>query len=79
MASLRNFEEEDFEATSLSTTAIRSLSRLVADPVLCTDDAIIVSVLTFAYHCVMFNDAQGVLTHFHGLEEIIRRTAEIHI
>ncbi|KAH7369531.1 hypothetical protein BKA65DRAFT_718 [Rhexocercosporidium sp. MPI-PUGE-AT-0058] len=79
MASLRNSKEEDVEAISLSATATRSLSRLVADPVLCTGDAIIVSILAFACHCVMFNDAQGVLTHFHGLEEIIRRKGGMQV
>ncbi|KAH9222397.1 hypothetical protein DL95DRAFT_441524 [Leptodontidium sp. 2 PMI_412] len=79
MGSLRKSNELDLESISLSTTAIRSLSKLIADPVLCTDDAIIISILAFACHCVMFNDAQGVLTHFHGLEEIIKRKGGIHV
>ncbi|KAH7383111.1 hypothetical protein BKA64DRAFT_177854 [Cadophora sp. MPI-SDFR-AT-0126] len=73
MARLRNYKEENIEVISLSGKAIRSLSRLIADPMLCTGDEIIISVLAFACHCVMSNDGQGVLTHFQGLEEIIKR------
>ncbi|PVH77033.1 hypothetical protein DL98DRAFT_574048 [Cadophora sp. DSE1049] len=73
MARLRNVKEEDVEVISLSGKAIRSLSKLVVDPVLCTGEEIIVSVLAFACHCVMFGDGQDILTHFQGLEEIIKR------
>ena len=54
IARLRNVKEEDFEGASLSGKAIQSLSKLLADPVLCTGEEIIVSVLTFACHCVSF-------------------------
>ncbi|KAH8800358.1 hypothetical protein F5884DRAFT_863069 [Xylogone sp. PMI_703] len=61
------------EAIVLSTKAIRSVHRRLLDPELCTTDGIIIAILTFALHAVIFDDRQSVITHFNGLEEIIRR------
>ncbi|KAF4626853.1 hypothetical protein G7Y89_g11305 [Cudoniella acicularis] len=74
MMSLRDPEKaENPEAIVLSSEAIRSINRRITDPVLGTSDGVIFAIISFACHAVMFNDVQGTLTHFNGLEAIIHR------
>ncbi|KFY94298.1 hypothetical protein V498_03933 [Pseudogymnoascus sp. VKM F-4517 (FW-2822)] len=72
MTRLRD-ETEDPETIILSTQAIRSVNNRIADPVLAISDGVLVTIIAFACHAVMFNDIKGTLTHFKGMEAIIQR------
>jgi hypothetical protein len=43
---------ENAEAIALSTEAIRSINRRLADPILGISDGVIISILAFACHAV---------------------------
>lgn len=51
ISSLQN-KPESSEAIALSTRAIRSLSRRLADPAQNVDDGVVVTILAFACHTV---------------------------
>ncbi|KFX97610.1 hypothetical protein V490_02708 [Pseudogymnoascus sp. VKM F-3557] len=72
MTRLRDVTENP-ESIILSTQAIQSISSRIADPVQGISDGVLITILAFACHAVMFNDINGALTHFNGVEAIIQR------
>ncbi|OBT53596.1 hypothetical protein VE04_06287 [Pseudogymnoascus sp. 24MN13] len=72
MTRLRD-ETENPEAIVLSTQAIQSVNSRITDPMLAISDGVLVTILAFACHAVMFNDIKGISTHFKGMEAIIQQ------
>ena len=54
---------ENAEAIALSTKAIQSLNKRIADPVLAVSDGVIVTILAFACHAVSYPHPSFFLVH----------------
>ncbi|KFY34458.1 hypothetical protein V494_06754 [Pseudogymnoascus sp. VKM F-4513 (FW-928)] len=64
---------ENQESIILSTQALRSVKNRITNPAMAISDGVLTAIIAFACHAVMFNDIKGTITHFGGVEAIIKQ------